>query len=57
MAVQRDRDRLSPPVAAHNRRVNAVLVAVGVPGRLTADMVKPGAAVIDIGINQVTDAD
>ena len=29
----------------------------GVPGMLTADMVKPGAAVIDIGINQVTDAD
>ena len=44
-------------VAAHARRADAVLVAVGVPGLLTADMVKPGAAVIDIGINQVTDAD
>ena len=44
-------------VAAHTRRADAVLVAVGVPGLLTADMVKPGAAVIDIGINQVTDAD
>ena len=44
-------------VAAHTRRADAVLVAVGVPGLLTADMVKPGAAVIDIGINQVIDAD
>jgi len=42
-------------VAAHSRRADAVLVAVGVPGLLKADMVKPGAAVIDIGINQVTD--
>ncbi len=44
-------------VAAHTRRADVVLVAVGVPGLLTEDMVKPGAAVIDIGINQVTDAD
>jgi len=44
-------------VAAHTRRADAVLVAVGVPGLLTADMVKPGAAVIDIGINQVADSD
>lgn len=42
-------------VAAHSRRADAVLVAVGIPGFLTADMVKPGAAVIDIGINQITD--
>jgi methylenetetrahydrofolate dehydrogenase (NADP+)/methenyltetrahydrofolate cyclohydrolase len=44
-------------VAAHTRRADAVLVAVGVPGLLTADMVKPGAAVIDIGINQITAED
>jgi methylenetetrahydrofolate dehydrogenase (NADP+)/methenyltetrahydrofolate cyclohydrolase len=44
-------------VAAHSRRADAVLVAVGKPGFLSADMVKPGAAVIDIGINQVTDKD
>lgn len=44
-------------VAAHSRRADAVLVAVGKPGLLTADMVKPGAAVIDIGINQVVDED
>ena len=44
-------------VAAHTRRADAVLVAAGVPGLLTADMVKPGAAVIDIGINQITAED
>lgn len=42
-------------VAAHSRRADAVLVAVGIPRFFTADMVKPGAAVIDIGINQITD--
>jgi methylenetetrahydrofolate dehydrogenase (NADP+) / methenyltetrahydrofolate cyclohydrolase len=41
-------------VAAHSRRADAVLVAVGKPHFLRADMVKPGAAVIDIGITQVT---
>jgi methylenetetrahydrofolate dehydrogenase (NADP+) / methenyltetrahydrofolate cyclohydrolase len=40
-------------VAAHSRRADAVLVAVGKPKFLHRDMVKPGAAVIDIGINQV----
>ena len=44
-------------VAAHSRRADAVLVAVGIPGFLTADMVKPGAAVIDIGINQIIGED
>ena len=34
-----------------SRRADAVLVAVGKPKFLRADMVKPGAAVIDIGIN------
>lgn len=42
-------------VASHSRRADAVLVAVGIPHFLKADMVKPGAAVIDIGINQITD--
>ena len=45
---------LTRSVAAHSRRADAVLVAVGKPKFLRADMVKPGAAVIDIGINQVT---
>ncbi|MEH6547903.1 MAG: bifunctional 5,10-methylenetetrahydrofolate dehydrogenase/5,10-methenyltetrahydrofolate cyclohydrolase, partial [Sneathiella sp.] len=44
-------------VAMHSRRADVVVVAVGQPNFLGADMVKPGAAVIDIGINQITDDD
>lgn len=43
-------------VSIHSRRADAVFVAVGNPRLVTADMIKPGAAVIDIGINAVTDA-
>jgi len=39
----------------HTRMGEAVFVAVGVPGLLKADMVKPGAAIIDVGINQLSD--
>ena len=48
---------LTRSVAAHSRRADAVLVAVGKAKFLKADMVKPGAAVIDIGINLVTGPD
>ena len=44
-------------VAAHARRADALFVAVGKPRLIKADMVKPGAAVIDIGINAETLAD
>ena len=42
-------------VAMHSRRADVVVVAVGIPNFLKPDMIKPGAAVIDIGINQITD--
>lgn len=41
----------------HSRQANAVFVAVGKPDLVTGDMLKPGAALIDIGINQVTDSE
>ena len=44
-------------VAVHARRADALFVAIGRPRLIDASMVKPGAAVIDIGINAVTDAD
>ncbi|MGA1599047.1 MAG: bifunctional 5,10-methylenetetrahydrofolate dehydrogenase/5,10-methenyltetrahydrofolate cyclohydrolase [bacterium] len=44
-------------LAVHSRAADAIFVAVGKPRLLTADMVKPGAAVIDIGINQVLEPD
>ena len=43
-------------VAVHSRRADAVFVAVGKPGLVTGEMLKPGAALIDIGINRVTDS-
>ena len=42
-------------LAAHTRAADIVVVAAGRPGLLTADMVKPGAAVLDVGISR-TDA-
>jgi methylenetetrahydrofolate dehydrogenase (NADP+)/methenyltetrahydrofolate cyclohydrolase len=35
------------------RSADIVIVAVGIPGFLTADMVKPGAVVVDVGITRV----
>lgn len=40
-------------VAVHSRAADAVFVAVGKPGLVTGAMLKPGAALIDIGINRV----
>ncbi len=40
-------------LAAHVRSADIVVAAAGVPGLLTADMVKPGAAVLDVGVSRV----
>ncbi|MEX2271036.1 MAG: bifunctional 5,10-methylenetetrahydrofolate dehydrogenase/5,10-methenyltetrahydrofolate cyclohydrolase [Vicinamibacterales bacterium] len=42
-------------LASHTRRADILVAAVGRAGFITRDMVKPGAAVIDVGINRVTD--
>lgn len=42
----------TPDLAEHTRRADIVVVAVGRRSTLTADMVKPGAIVIDVGINR-----
>jgi methylenetetrahydrofolate dehydrogenase (NADP+) / methenyltetrahydrofolate cyclohydrolase len=42
-------------LADHTRRGDILVAAVGRPGVVTPDMVKPGAAVIDVGVNR-TDA-
>ena len=44
-------------VAMHSRRADVVIVAVGKAHLIGPDMIKPGAVVIDIGINQITDPD
>ena len=42
-------------IASHTRRADILIAAVGKPEMVTADMVKPGAVVIDVGINRVND--
>lgn len=40
-------------LAAHTRTADIVIAAAGVPDLVTADMVKPGAAVLDVGVSRV----
>jgi methylenetetrahydrofolate dehydrogenase (NADP+)/methenyltetrahydrofolate cyclohydrolase len=42
----------TPDLAVHTRQADVVVVAVGRRNTLTADMVKPGAVVIDVGMNR-----
>ncbi len=43
-------------LAQHTRQADILVAAVGRPNTVTADMVKVGAAVIDVGVNRVDDA-
>jgi methylenetetrahydrofolate dehydrogenase (NADP+)/methenyltetrahydrofolate cyclohydrolase len=43
-------------IAAHCRRADILIAAIGVPQFVKAEMVKPGATVIDVGVNRVPDA-
>ena len=43
-------------LAGHTRRADILIAAVGRPRTITADMVKPGAVVIDVGVNRIPDA-
>jgi len=43
-------------LAGHIRRADIVIAAIGKPEMITGDMIKPGAVVIDVGINRVNDA-
>ncbi len=40
-------------IAAHCRRADILIAALGVPEFVKADMVRPGAVVIDVGVNRV----
>ena len=43
-------------LASHTRRADILIVAAGRARMVTADMVKPGAVVIDVGMNRIADA-
>jgi methylenetetrahydrofolate dehydrogenase (NADP+)/methenyltetrahydrofolate cyclohydrolase len=45
----------TPDLSWHTKRADIVVAAVGRPGTVTGDMLKPGAVVIDVGINRVAD--
>ena len=42
-------------LAVHTRRADVIVAAAGVPSIITADMVKPGAVVVDVGVSRATD--
>lgn len=42
-------------VAEHCRRADILIAALGVPRFVRADMVKPGAVVVDVGVNRIAD--
>ena len=42
-------------IASYVRQADVLIAAIGRPEFVTADMVKPGAVVIDVGINRVAD--
>ena len=43
-------------IAAHCRRADIIVAAMGVAGFVKADMIKPGVVVMDVGVNRVPDA-
>lgn len=45
----------TPDVSVYTRTADVVVVAAGRPNTLTGDMIKPGAVVIDVGVNRVSD--
>lgn len=46
----------TPDLSAYTKTADVVVVAAGRPNTLTGDMLKPGAVVIDVGVNRVPDA-
>lgn len=46
----------TPDIGRHTREADIVVIAAGRPHTLTADMVRPGAVVIDVGTNRIEDA-
>lgn len=45
----------TPDIASFTRTADIVVVAAGRPNTLTGDMIKPGAVIIDVGVNRIPD--
>lgn len=50
-------NKFTPALAEVARSADVLVAAAGVPGLVTAEMVKPGAIVIDVGVNRIKGAD
>ncbi|MEY3021674.1 MAG: hypothetical protein RIS86_872 [Planctomycetota bacterium] len=50
-------NKFTKDLAALTRTADVLVAAAGVPGLIAADMVKPGAVVVDVGINRVKSPD
>lgn len=46
----------TPEIAQHCREADILIAALGVPRFVKKDMVKPGAVVIDVGVNRIADS-
>ena len=46
----------TPDIAAHTRAADIVIAVIGQPNAITAEMIREGAVVIDVGVNRVPDA-
>lgn len=46
----------TPNIKEHCLQADIIVAALGVPGFVTADMVKPGAVIVDVGTTRVEDA-
>jgi 5,10-methylene-tetrahydrofolate dehydrogenase/methenyl tetrahydrofolate cyclohydrolase len=46
----------TPDISVYTRQADILIAAMGVPHAITADMIKPGAVVIDVGNNWIEDA-
>jgi methylenetetrahydrofolate dehydrogenase (NADP+)/methenyltetrahydrofolate cyclohydrolase len=44
----------TPDLGAMTRQADILVAAIGRPGFITPEMVKPGATIIDVGINRIT---
>ena len=49
--------RHTADIAEHTQQADIVIVATGVPSLITGDMLKPGAAVVDVGITRLDNGD
>ncbi len=45
----------TPDIGYHTRQADIIIAAVGIPELITADMIRDGAVVIDVGVNRVDD--